>query len=148
MIEIDILNSSDNQKRIKIWILIIQSILYLCFLISHFLIWGFVIDPISPWLSQPFVGLEINSGIISIISLNGFFICGYINYLFFRFSKRYKIYNAFLILVCSALFIYILIGVYVDWEWVYLDQLVFGFYLWLFSVIGTIGVLFYLQWRA
>ena len=154
VIKIGTFNVSYNLTKKEIGISVILIVSYLCFLISHFLIWGFSIAPYSlPLILEPFTGLEIKSGLLSIKSLNGLFICSYINFLLYLLKKermRYysKLLNVSFMLLGFAIFIYILFGVFRDWEpWVYLDHLVFGFYLWLISVIGSIGVLIYFNFK-
>ena len=142
-----------NTKKIKIGILFLHLIFFSLFLISHFLVWGFVINPTSfPIIPEPFTALEMNSGLHSIISVNGLFLCGFTNYiLFFIWKEMRKYYlliwviNNIIIISCSAISINGIVGVHLDWQWVYLDQLVFGFYLWLASIIIVIGLLLYIN---
>ena len=121
-------------EKIKIWILFFHLIFFSLFLISHFLVWGFVINPTSfPIIPEPFTALETNSGLHSFISINGLFLCGFTNYiLFFIWKEMRKYYlliwllNNLIIISCSAISINAIVGVHLDWQWVYLDQLVFG----------------------
>ena len=100
-----------------------------------------------------FTGLGSPSVISSIVGINMLFVIGFMNYTDFYFNKqmrkdylRHWITNNIIIVVCTAFFIHALIGVYLGWEfWVSLDHMVFGFYVWLVSVIVTIGVLVYLN---
>jgi len=146
------MNSLPNPK-IKRGLYVILFISYVCFLISHFLVWGFFINPTSlPIFPEPFTGLDINSGTNSIIGLNGLFLCSYVVSILFFFKKNrkedqiyYWLSNTLLFITCSAIFIYSLIGVFLDWDWAYLSDLVFGFYLWLFSVLVNLGLMIYLN---
>jgi len=151
--KIEKMNSPPNPK-IKRGLYVILFVSYVCFLISHFLVWGFVTSIFLPLFPQPFTGFDINSGINSLICLNGLFLCSYgVPFVFFFIEKdqtKNKIYwvlNTVFIIICFAVFTYCLTGIFLDWEWAYLSALVFGFYLWLFSALGTLGLLLYFNFK-
>ncbi len=137
-------------SKIKIGILVTTIISYVCFLISHFLVWGFILSKGSLF---SFTGLVSPSAMNSIGWINILFVIGFYNYTNFYFKKLMRkdyrmhwILNNIIIVACTATFIHALIGVYIGWEpWFSLDHVVFGFYVWLVSVIVTIGVLIYLN---
>ncbi|NVM56314.1 MAG: hypothetical protein HWN66_21635 [Candidatus Helarchaeota archaeon] len=148
-------NLTQYSTKIKISVLGIQIITYAIFLASHFMVWGFTINPIIlPIIPDPFIGLETRSGMISISLLSALFLYGYaVNALFFfkdEIKKHNRVYwavNTITIICCSIVFTYSIIGIFHNWKWVYLDKLIFGFYLWLFSVIISIGILLYLNFK-
>lgn len=136
--------------KFKLGILGTVIISYLCFLISHFLIWGFFS---SRGLLIAFTGLDSPSAIDSIVWLNFFFVIGFINYIYFHFHEhlrkdylKYWILNVIIIIASTASFLSAIFKVYLGWEpWFALDHVVIGFYVWLASVIVTMGVLVYLN---
>ncbi|HUX99789.1 MAG TPA: hypothetical protein VMV49_09565 [Candidatus Deferrimicrobium sp.] len=69
--KIEKMNSPLNPHKIKLRTFVILTISYLCFLISHFLVWGFVTNPMSlPIIPEPFTGFDINSGINSLMMIS------------------------------------------------------------------------------
>jgi hypothetical protein len=145
------MNPPHTQHEMKPSIFIILIISYLCFLISHFLVWGFFINPTSlPLIPEPFTGLDIYSGLPSLMGLNFLFVYCYAACILFFLKKDRKISPIFYwaitilyIIFSSVFFIWTLIGVFLAWDWVYLSALVFGFYFWLFSALGNLGMLLY-----
>lgn len=65
-----------------------------------------------------------------------------------EYYHMHKILNGVVIIGGFAILINTIVGIHLDWQYdIYLDQLTFGFYLWLSSVIITFGVLFYLNFK-
>ena len=148
-------NLTQYSSKMKISVLVIQIITYAFFLASHFMVWGFTIAPfVVPKTPLPFIGLNTTSGMTSIGLLSALFLYSYaVNILFFlkdeiiKHNRVYWVVNTIIIICCSLVFTYSIIGIFINWEWVYLDKLVFGFYLWLFSVIISLGILLYLNFK-
>jgi len=140
-----------NTNKIKISLIIIQVCFFILFITSHFLDWAFGWYAYFPQFPRMFIGLDLDSGILSIIYLNSLFILGLFCYLYFFFRKKSKFYLIYwfiiniVIISCVAIFIYAIVGIIQYDISIHLDQLVFGFYLWLVSIIIVIGLLLYIN---
>lgn len=151
------LNLIRSKNKLQVILLISQLIFLLIFLLSHFMVWGYIIIPPSPF-SQPFTALDIELGIFSMVSLSLLFLYVLLLNFFFSFfkdalKKHYKFYfilNFLVIFFCSMFFALTLFGILQEWvweSWIYLDKLVFGFYLWVFSFIISVGILLCLNFN-
>lgn len=152
-------NSTEYQKKIQIFLLIIQLIFYGLFISSYFMIWGYKVNHcLFPIIPEHFTGLDIDLGNIFMIFFSIEFLLLYlINFMYLFLARIRKIFHKFiwlinrLIIFFSPLFFMTTLTMISDYCFypccIYLDKLEFGFYLWLYSFIIYFGLLLFLYFK-
>lgn len=135
-----------NMSKTRYCLLAIQLVIFILFVISHFLGWAWGYIAFYPQYPRSFLGVDLKAGKTSILFMTPILMTAIANVLFFFTRKRKDHQTASLLVhnfaVTSYLIIFIdTIASLFEISHIHFDSFTLGFYLWIFTAIMSLGLL-------